>query len=81
MANPSADVEVISLDTVYRQLKAHGIKIPGHASASLERSRQAIVQLSAAGLLTNQEYIRLKKRFSKHLVPHTIRIYRGHRRV
>lgn len=74
--NRTADLEVVSLETVREQLHARAIHIPGHATASLERTRQAIVQLSVTGMITDKELARVEKRFRK-LVPRTVRIYKG----
>lgn len=58
------DFVVASGETVRAQLLARDIRIPGHATASLERTRNAIRQLSAAHMLTSAERKRLDKRFS-----------------
>lgn len=56
-------INVWDTDTVKQQLNAQDIHIAGHATASLERSRQAILQLGAANILTVQARRRCEKRF------------------
>lgn len=47
------------------QLRAQGIRLPLHATASLERSRQAVAQLFLAGMLSVAECQRMDKRYVK----------------
>ena len=67
-------VEVLHLQTVRDQLVSQGYRIPLHATASLERTRQAILQLGAASMITAAERARLHRRFEK-LVPQVVRSY------
>jgi len=63
-------------DPISKQLRAQGIHIPGHATASLERSSQAIVQLAAVGLITSRARDSLRLKFLK-TVARTIKDYTG----
>jgi len=69
-------IAVLHLQTVRDQLVSQGYHIPLHATASLERTRQAILQLGAASMITAAERARLHRRFEK-LVPLIVRRY-GH---
>lgn len=56
-------MDVRSTQSVKEQMKAQGVHIAGHATASLERSRQAILQLGAANILSVADRARCEKRF------------------
>lgn len=47
------------------QLRAQGIRLPLHSTASLERSRHAVAQLFLAGMLSVAECHRMDKRYVK----------------
>lgn len=59
-------IEVLHLQTVREQLISQGFHVPLHLTASLERTRQAILQLGAARIITPAERERLHKRFEKN---------------
>ena len=65
-------IEVMHLQTVRDQIVSQGFHVPLHLTASLERTRQAILQLGAASMITPAERQRLHKRFEK-LTPGIIR--------
>lgn len=67
-------------DPIVKQLRAQDIHIPGHATASLERTRRAIVQLRAAGIITRAQRDRADAKFIK-LVVDVIRQHKGKRYV
>lgn len=56
-------IEIRTLDTVRKQLNDQDIRIVLHATASLERSRQAILQLGAANILPKKERRLVERRF------------------
>ena len=56
-------IEIRTTETVKEQLNAQGLHIALHTTASLERSRQAILQLGAAGMLMVSERQRIERRF------------------
>ena len=63
-------------EPIAKQLRAQGIHIPGHATASLERSSRAILQLAAARLITSRTRDALRLKFLK-LVASVIKQYTG----
>lgn len=63
-------------DRMREQLRAQGIKLPGHASASLERTRRALWQLRATGILQSRSLEGINRRYLA-LVARVIRRYRG----
>jgi hypothetical protein len=54
-------------DHIRLQLRTQGLKLPGHAVASLERTRRGIIQLKAAGVIRHPEWRRMDVRFN-HVV-------------
>jgi hypothetical protein len=69
-------VEVLSLEDVRTQLLRHDVHMPLFEMRSLERTRQAILQLGAAGMLTKIERHRLHNRFERKLIPHCVEEWR-----
>ena len=56
-------IEVRTTETVKDQINAQYLHMVGHATASLERSRQAILQLGAANLMTATQRKGVERRF------------------
>lgn len=73
---PTLPFVIVSEKTVREQLLDRDIHIPLHATRSMERTRQAILQLGAASMITAAEFDRLEKRFNR-LVPHVVRTHKG----
>ena len=49
--------------SIKSQLNEQGYKLPLHATASLERTRRAIIQLRIVGILRDQSAVRAEKKF------------------
>lgn len=64
-------------DSIAKQLRAQGIHIPGHATASLERTRRALWQLGATRIISRREHERAERRFGR-LIAKTIFEYKGY---
>jgi hypothetical protein len=71
-------VDVFTIRSVREQLNAQNIHIVGHAAASLERSRQAILQLGASNIMTASIQPVLERRF-RLVVRDTLQHYVGDR--
>lgn len=68
MSNPTKE-QILSIDcsglagSIRSQLEEQGHKLPLHATASLERTRKAIIQLRIVGILRDQSAVRAEKKF------------------
>lgn len=71
-------IEVLSTETIKDQINAQYLHMAGYATASLERSRQAILQLGAANLLTPHQRAAVERRF-RLAVQQALRRYIGGR--
>lgn len=69
-------IEVRTTETIKDQLNSQYLHIAGHATASLERSREAILQLGAANLLTPRQRAGIERRF-RLAVQQALRRYIG----
>lgn len=67
-------------DHIRDQLRRQGIRMPLHATASLERSRQAVAQLFLCSILSVAEVKRFDNRYIK-LVKRVLKTYGHGRRV
>ena len=69
-------IEVRTTETVKDQINAQHLRMVGHATASLERSRRAILQLGAANLITATHRKAIERRF-RLAVQQALRRYIG----
>ena len=62
MSLPTLTIDLGLGPPIKEQLRSQGFKLPGHATASLQRSRMAIVQLRVTGLISRSAAMQAEKR-------------------